>query len=365
MERKAFFAGPARPALEVLFLLSVTHLFLSAMAAGRQQNLTAIEPTCSDSDNGTTCTCPENAAQGVKTGVTPNAFITESKTTVSVQCPANYEFVPGEKAKVCSVGEDANNLVECKNNPGGEINKLLYPAPEKLPEWSTSGDGQTTNSLTLPRANLPLSDKKFFVGCLSKAEGEVSRGSNKKSCVVTVQVAAKKSILTENVMTCAYGTESNTNSETPVATLTSDNNTLTVECGTEGQLQPSATASFTAFLCEKDKCTTSVKLSDVFPNFDEKWLTVDATKGTNTLRIPKEGFPEEDKMIMVGCSLKTETPGTGRNSATSTATQPTCKVKVAISASTTSAASHRISSWSAFALGSASLLLSGAYLTSF
>nr|PIM01387.1 SAG-related sequence SRS31B [Toxoplasma gondii COUG] len=136
--------------------------------------------------------------------------------------------------------------------------------------------------------------------------------------VVTLQVAAERSILKENVITCSYGTENNTNSGTPVATLTSDNNTLTVECGFEGQLQPSPESPLTALLCDAEDCTAVVNVTDVLLNFDETWLAVDKETGAAKLVVPKGGFPEKKKTIMLGCSLKNTPSGSRKDPDTTT-----------------------------------------------
>ncbi|CBZ53691.1 SRS domain-containing protein [Neospora caninum Liverpool] len=370
MERNHFVAGLAGPACGVLFLLFVTCLCQASRAM--EDQATAIVPNCAVSDNGTACDCNEPTGTGRTAEFTPSASLTESKNTISIQCPNQYEFRPTEKSKVCSVGEDKNaqDLETC-NQGNVKIEKFLNPPPTSSPEWIASGAGQTTHSLTLPKSNFPLTNKKFFVGC-QEQEGRVNRllerTPAKKSCVVTVQVEAKKSSLHENVLTCGYGANSNTE-KTPVATLTSDNNALTIVCGSEGQLHPTGTPT-TAFLCDisTEECSTAVKLTDVFPNFKEAWITVEGETGSNKLVIPEDGFPEEDKMILLGCSLKTASGEDSKKKQNTTVQEePTCKVKVVIPAGgrASAAASGPSSPMYAFAVGFLSLVVSGAYLTSY
>ncbi|CBZ53694.1 SRS domain-containing protein [Neospora caninum Liverpool] len=369
MERNPFVARLGGPACGVLFFLFVT--CLCQASRDMKDQATAIDPNCGDSDNGIECVCSEPPAGTDRVAeFTPDASLSESKNTISIQCPNQYEFRPSEKSMVCTVGKDGNvtDLEQCGSAKKEEINGLLNPGPEPPLQWSESGTSAKKRSLTLPQPNFPLIDKRFFVGCLSEgARDRALSRSNKKSCVVNVQVEAKKSSLHENVLTCGYGANSNTE-KTPVATLTSNNNALTIVCGSEGQLHPTGTPT-TAFLCDisTEKCSTAVELTDVFPSFKEAWITVEGETGTNKLVIPEDGFPEEDKMIMLGCSLKTVSGNDNKKKENTTVQEePTCKVKVVIPAGgrSSATASGPSSPMFAFAVGFLSLVVSGAYLTS-
>ncbi|CBZ53693.1 SAG3 protein, related [Neospora caninum Liverpool] len=369
MERKTLFSHLARPAVGLFFLLFVSCLCLSLMAM--EEISTTIKPTCTVLHNRTECVCGDREADEEAPESTNSASLTGSKNTISIECPETYDFVPTENTKVCSVNEGNNvpDLGTC-NQGNVKIEAFLNPVPASPPQWSASDANTTPHSLSLPPSNFPLTDKKFFVGCLEKKphlNSHVRKAPAKKSCVVTVQVEAKKSSLHENVLTCGYGANSNTE-KTPVATLTSDNNALTIVCGSEGQLHPSGTST-TAFLCDisTEECSTAVELTHVFPNVKEAWITVEGETGTNKLVIPEDGFPEEDKMIMLGCSLKTVSGNDNKKKENTTVQEePTCKVKVVIPAGgrSSATASGPSSPMFAFAVGFLSLVVSGAYLTS-
>ncbi|KEP66965.1 UNVERIFIED_CONTAM: SAG-related sequence SRS31B [Hammondia hammondi] len=364
MERKTSFAGWARRASGLFSLLFVA--CMCALSWATEDTPTQITPKCSASEKSTTCVCGDTTAAVSETELPAGASLTVSRGTVSVTCPEKYKFVPEGKGKVCSVGSPPVSLEACSTSTK-DITELLNPAPTPAPQWveTVNGAGKT-HSLTLPPANFPSTDKKFFVGCLEPAEAGPSKAKAaqaKTTCVVNVEVAAKKSTLKDNVLTCAYGKESN--NKTLLATLSSDSNTLTVDCGSEGQLQPSSESPFSAILCDAEDCTVVVNLTDVFLNFDESWLTVDKETGAAKLVVPKGGFPEKNKTIMLGCSLKNAPSGSRQDPDTTTVEKPTCNVKVAISAASTSAASAASSPLCAFSWGLISLFFSGAYLTSF
>ncbi|CBZ53692.1 SRS domain-containing protein [Neospora caninum Liverpool] len=370
MERKSFFSSLARPAVGVLLIFFAACLCRLSMAQINRPTSIPIAPTCDVTENGTACVC-EESVKGRAQESASSATLSESHNTISVQCPEQYGFVPSDGTKVCSVDTDTNatDLGTC-NTHNEKIEAFLNPVPASPPQWSASDTTTTPHSLSLPQSHFPLTDKKFFVGCLEQEDrlNKLLQGTPpKKSCVVTVQVEAKKSSLHENVLTCGYGANSNTE-KTPVATLTSDNNALTIVCGSEGQLQPSGKPT-TAFLCDisTEECSTAVKLTDVFPNFTEAWITVEGETGSNKLVIPEDGFPEEDKMIMLGCSLKTVSgDDKKKNENTTVQEEPTCKVKVVIPAGgrSSAAASGPSSPMYAVAVGLLSLVVSSTFLTS-
>ncbi|PFH35267.1 SAG-related sequence [Besnoitia besnoiti] len=271
----------------------------------------------------------------METTADTTAILSESTNTVVVECAKGFEFVPSDTGKVCTETE-AHSLEDCepqKRNPAAVslISDFVTatPTPPVTLGWTRNNE---KHSLTIPEANFPLVDRKFFVGCRPSEKDE--------SCVVKISMSARKTLLKENVLTCSYGAESN--QPVPKTTLDSTNNSLTVVCGTYGTM-PLTAGVPTIYLCkdpETDVCTTVEDVTEVFPGFSKAWWTKqDGQENAAKLTIPKDGFPVEPKTIMFGCSLQVQPPpqkDAPKEDGLDATVLPTCKVKVTVAASASS-----------------------------
>ncbi|KEP61476.1 UNVERIFIED_CONTAM: SAG-related sequence SRS36E [Hammondia hammondi] len=107
-------------------------------------------------------------------------------------------------------------------------------------------------------------------------------------------------------------------------------------------MQP-AQKSLTAFHCTDtniENCKTVVNLTEVMPSFTESWWTENDKNGkAPKLVIPQGGFPAQEETIVLGCNVRSEVSLRVQNEEpNTTATLPTCRVKVTLTAQ--AAASH-------------------------
>ncbi|CBZ51320.1 srs domain-containing protein [Neospora caninum Liverpool] len=221
--------------------------------------------------------------------------------------------------------------------------------------WTQTSGTATDYALTLPPGSFPLVDKSFFAGCRKSA-------SNNDECVVQVSVKARTSTVNDGVLTCAYGTDSN--KSVPEVTLNSENNSLTIHCGDEGQMEPPQ-QSMTPYHCvgsNTDECRI-VNLTEIMPAFASSWWTTDTNDGdAPKLVIPEEGFPVLGGTIVLGCNQKNtggsrDEPG-GQATA---AALPTCRVKVTLGANTSGSHAPNVSFHRFFGLVSVPLVLFATY----
>nr|CCA30051.1 SRS domain-containing protein [Neospora caninum Liverpool]CEL71264.1 TPA: SRS domain-containing protein [Neospora caninum Liverpool] len=340
MDRRIPLSNKDRAAVGLVaavFVLASLSEISSVVLAGEQN----IMLNCTQQNQATTCVCEVSpAAEAVSTEITDTAIMSESSSGITIQCPAtNFEFVPSDTKSVCTAEANGGTLKECKESGKktmkSPIQGLLTNVTDtNSPAWTETTDKDKKNhSLTFPTETFPLVDRTFFAGC-SKTDQDLQNG---KECVVNVTVKARTSAVNDGVLTCAYGTESN--SSVPEVTLNSGNNSLTILCGNEGQMRPTK-ESFTAYHCagsNTDGCTIA-NLTEIMPGFASSWWTTDEqNSNAPKLVIPADGFPAQEETIVLGCNPNNNVTGTKRDEQggeTTSANLPTCKVKLTLAAST-------------------------------
>ncbi|PFH35263.1 SAG-related sequence [Besnoitia besnoiti] len=291
-----------------------------------------ITPTCTETAVGTTtCICGDGAA-GKRSA--DAATLSQSTNTVIVQCQSSFSFVPSDKS-VCNGQASLDSMRFCTDS-NQRTQKGLTPLADYLTpsvdsvQWQTS---MQSHSLTFPSGNFPLSDRDFFVGC--KKDGT-------EICLVNVHVKARQSRLTDsNTLVCAYGADSN--SSVSEAVINFNKNSLTVDCGADGEvpLQDNRPIVYHCTDPAKEECKGVVDFKSILPGFSEEWLTVDEGHHGVKLVIPEGGFPTEPKTIVLGCNRRDsaarqvpEVPMGG----SSAKPLPLCRVKVTLKTHASSAA---------------------------
>ncbi|PFH37043.1 SAG-related sequence [Besnoitia besnoiti] len=224
--------------------------------------------------------------------------LSEGQLSTTFQCGKADRAVPELLTEVCKPSKEGT-IDACDEKPTSltDILQTTTTVAWVKMETPTEGKGET-RTLNLTKQDLPFTDKSFAVGCKTTSQPTVA-------CQVDVTVKARASSVDKNVVTCAYGAESNPRALE--AEMTEENNTLTIKCGKDGNIKP---ATEGGHYCEDEKlsqCEKSYK--DILPSFDSSWWTKEgdapATE-TLTLTIPKEEFPAEEQKFYVGCS-----PGEG------------------------------------------------------
>ncbi|PFH35270.1 SAG-related sequence [Besnoitia besnoiti] len=301
-----------------------------------------VDSKCTAEKGVTSCMCGE---QRMASESPSAATLSPELNTIRVACGNSFKFVPSNVTKVCVGPADQKTLQACEGSKreakAGASSPILEfitstPTPSPAVQW-TKPDNQPS-SLSFPPSNFPFTDKDFFVGCQSGSQ----------FCVVPVKVSARKSVLSDNVLVCAYGADSN--EDVPAVTLNSSSNSVTVVCGSDGEMTPSR-ESGSAYYCKDSaadgECTELASLSEILPGFSKDWWTASADyEGGARLVIPKTGFPAESKTIVLGCMAKKPSASDiekKAEDASSIQVRPVCKVKVTLSAQTSGSPSTRFS----------------------
>ncbi|CBZ54362.1 SRS domain-containing protein [Neospora caninum Liverpool] len=266
-----------------------------------------------------TCTLSPGGG-GTRNGDDAATALTLSKgiLTATLVCSGeNNEAVPKGMKKVCSAGE-GQTVAKCKSHEDGTVQVTLESllGSSRSIEWrKTTQTLEEQNNgeewtLELQEADLPLSDKAFFVGCdKNEAHQLLSlEGKAAVDCKVDVNVKARPSSVTDNnVVTCAYGKDSNP--EPLKVEMTTENNTLTIQCGSEGSLNPESYATqYCDLQGELENCTLKT-FEDILPTFAASWWSKGDNSRSATLTIPQTDFPESEQQFRVGCVYKNETSG--------------------------------------------------------
>nr|PIM01443.1 SAG-related sequence SRS15A [Toxoplasma gondii COUG] len=262
-----------------------------------------------------TCTLSGGVAAG-RGGSDANNTLTLSKDhlTATVKCSGeNNAFVPTEETNVCSVTGNTDTLADCKgkesdsNGKQTTLDSLLGATRgikwKKTNEIDNQGE---TMMLELQGSDLPFCDKSFFVGCDRSAAGKAGQ-ANDSECKVNVIVQARpSSVDDENIVTCAYGKDSNP--QPLKVEMTTEKNTLTLRCGSEASIKPE---SYQTQFCDPQEdlanCTVR-KFADILPNFVESWWTAENGEGPVKLTIPEMGFPESEQQFRLVCVPTKEDP---------------------------------------------------------
>ncbi|PHJ16755.1 srs domain-containing protein [Cystoisospora suis] len=250
-----------------------------------------------------TCTAPDPDAPKP---ATLTGSISQAKPTFELVCSTERSnaAVPAGLEKVCKQIEasSANRvqstpLSACSQDPTTQclLSDLLFPGATAAwkPVTVTKGSGstQTKYQLTISKDELPLLDQQFFVGCMKANEAD-------SSCQVNITVNARASeVSADNVVTCAYGKESN---KTPVAvTLTSETNSFTLKCGSEGTQTPAEKDSYCSGT-SVDACDLK-KLTSIIPKAEASWWADVVANQSMKFTIPTDKFPSADTVFLVGC----------------------------------------------------------------
>ncbi|CBZ51477.1 SRS domain-containing protein [Neospora caninum Liverpool] len=324
-------------------------------------------------DGVATCTLSgENQAKGEQTTATALTLSTENLTARLDCSGAKNVAVPQGLQTVCKPKQTSASLQahidaeKCKFGTANASEGTEVPLDELLGAskklaWAnesrsrTLGTGETW-TLTLTEDDLPLKDTPFFVGCKQSNENERDLPG---SCKVPVHVEARPSSETNNVVTCAYGQNSNTHALE--VELTAEKNAVTIECGSVGSPLPE---NPTIHYCAPDdgnldSCSAK-KYVDALPMFEENWVKQDGEKSSVTLTIPESGFPVEDQKLRLGCVPKADSTRVASGGQADTAfgeTASSCNVMVTVRAS--NAASSAVSTLQAAAVASGAVAVAG------
>ncbi|CBZ49961.1 srs domain-containing protein [Neospora caninum Liverpool] len=311
-------------------------------------------------ENVATCTLEGNPVSVRASSSSLTLSLSQGTLSATVQCQGDgYTFVPSEETHVCDGqavdSKGGSRAVSCTigtKNMGNPVTlqDLLgtsNPVQWNIPHSETQNEGEQ-RTLTLTEADLPRTDKSFMVGC---------QKATNSPCNVTVNVNARPSSVNDkNVVTCAYGKDSNPK---PVEVEMSENkNTLTIDCGTDASMYPQ---DYTSHYCapeseSKEQCIKK-NYSDVLGTFDSSWWSTQQKGISATLTIPKTDFPPEDQSLLVACvpeSLSTENTKKANSIPHSVTGITACRVLVTVkkanSASTASPSPHAIATASGAAL---------------
>ncbi|PFH37034.1 SAG-related sequence [Besnoitia besnoiti] len=272
---------------------------------------------------------------------TLSVTLSKDQLTTTLECGGEGSTaVPRSMEEGCVMGTEAT-VDTCSSQGTKQLSKLLETSSSV--KWTAAqGSGAEfkgeARTLKLKEDDLPYTDKTFFVGCKSKNPPE-------GTCQVNVTVKARLSTVDNNIVTCAYGADSNPR---PLEVEMRDgNNTLTLACGKDGSIVPT---SYVTNYCEDDTlkpCKKSYR--DILPKFEDTWWTKETKEGSPVvLTIPKEGFPESDQEFYIGCTPRptggdetTSRAEEGAESPTDKAPTP-CKVHVTVKAAGAASAAPSI-----------------------
>lgn len=267
------------------------------------------------------------------------ATLSESVTKVALQCMEGATDVhPGLALGVVCPGDiPAEKFQGCRHQgqvplPPGTIAAVglseLMGGPAFPPvSWRATvlSEEGNVHELTLPKVPLPFIDTKFAIGCLSDTRPG-------PACMMRVTVEARKSTVSGQTVYCAYGANSNKTKHT--VKMTTENNKVTLVCGTKekGALQPTSyQTSYCAGrdvdnACKEEPYTTFIK------EFKPTWWTEDEATQSVSLTIPPEHFPDTAKRIHLGCKYKGKEIQPSDSSTETTTRLTTCLIDVVIGA---------------------------------
>nr|CCA30057.1 SRS domain-containing protein [Neospora caninum Liverpool]CEL71270.1 TPA: SRS domain-containing protein [Neospora caninum Liverpool] len=310
---------------------------------------------------GNVVTCAPVGNSESVTASSSSLTLSQGTLSATIQCHGDsYTFVPAEVTRVCdgkvvkaSGGIQADSCAIGAENMGNpmKLQDLLgtsNPVQWKKTTLSDNGQHGEERTLTLTEADLPRTDKSFMVAC---------KKDTKYPCKVTVNVNAKPSYADDkNVVTCAYGKDSNP--KAVQVEMSQDKNTLTIDCGTDASMYPQDyTSHYCAPESESQEQCIKKNYSDVLGTFDSSWWSTQQNGISATLTIPKTDFPPEDQSLLLACvpkSLSTEETVKANNLPHSVTGITACRVLVTVkkanSASTASPSPHAIATASGAAL---------------
>ncbi|CBZ50521.1 srs domain-containing protein [Neospora caninum Liverpool] len=303
-----------------------------------QTGFTTVAPTFQDAV--ATCDLIAKEKDAAAGAAAASLTLSQSSLTATLVCKAaTITMIPQSLAKVCDPKQSKGGT-QCQfdgsASDGKEVTLKELLGTDRTVTWTQSKKrvGKTeTWTLQLEDADLPLTDKSFLVGCQDSTSSQ-----GKQVCKVTVNVEARASSVGDtNVVTCAYGKNSN-----PVplkVEMTTENNTLTLQCGSEGILHPTKYKTRYCDAQEADlrKCNEK-DYTGILPSFVESWWTNADEESSATLTIPETEFPESDHQFRLSCVPKStnsegsdrEEKAGGNDSSQAGATTSTCNVVVTV-----------------------------------
>ncbi|CBZ50526.1 srs domain-containing protein [Neospora caninum Liverpool] len=271
---------------------------------------TTVAPTFQDA----VATCDlTQAAAAAAAAAAASLTLSQSSLTATLVCKAaTITMIPQSLAKVCDPTQKEEGE-ECKfaglASDGKEIALKDLLGTDREVTWTQKQPkaGNTgTWTLQLEDADIPVTDKSFLVGCQDTDPSKNKGSGTTNVCKVAVNVEARASSVGDrNVVTCAYGKNSN---PAPLKVeMTTENNTLTLQCGSEGMLHP---PKYKTRYCDPEeadlkKCNEK-DYTGILPSLVESWWTnVNDGKSSATLTIPETEFPESDQQFRLSCVLNT------------------------------------------------------------
>ncbi|KFH05384.1 SAG-related sequence SRS12B [Toxoplasma gondii VAND] len=300
-------------------------------------------------ENTVTCTL-----SGSTVSVTPatgaSLALSKASLTASFECIGDsYTAVPSEKTKICyeSKASNEDDSESCNfgdSNVGSAVTLQEILGAGQLIEWtetSTSDKNSILRTLKLTDSDLPRTDKTFVVGCHKKG---ARNATPTPPCRVPVNVSARPSSVDDkNVVICAYG--KNSNDKVVEVEMSQDKNTLTIDCGKDGSMQPE---DFTSRHCPPETQTlegcTEV-YTDISDKFESSWWTGKEDNNPVTLTIPQTEFPTEDKRFLLGCtpnSTTTPAPDKKTDHSPSAVKESSCLVRVTVKAASSASSASSI-----------------------
>ncbi|PFH35656.1 SAG-related sequence [Besnoitia besnoiti] len=321
----------------VFLLITSRQVSVEALGSPQEQTPQSFEaPVFKDH----TATCKLSSVSGASASAQSHLTLSEDQLAVTLVCQGGgATAVPDGPQTVCqelSTKKERGTADDCtiaESITGTPVSLATVLAADSQAKWekdtTTEGSSAVSRTLTIRNKDLPLTDTSFYVGCRK------STGDNASKCKVPVKVLARHSSAETNIVTCAYGANSN---EFPVnVEITQERNTLTVVCGTEGSIHPQ---EYKTQFCEKEDLNACTKsYSEILPMFDEQWWAEEKDSSVK-LTIPSTHFPTQDQSFYMGCSpTKSENEESQVSSARaagdagSDTALSTCKVLVTVKAS--------------------------------
>ncbi|PHJ16757.1 srs domain-containing protein [Cystoisospora suis] len=281
--------------LEVLLLLSAVAVGASGSVTSKTSGVTGQVATCV-------------VATEIQKTATLEGSISQANPTFELLCQGtNPTAVPVELKKVCKQSDIPSArsdlgaqtpLSECAADTGKQqcdVTTLLFPGAKAVWEAVTQTEANSSTDkkyrLIIAKEDFPLLDQRFFVGCMEKSKPQ-------SSCQVNITVNARASeVSADNVVTCAYGKDSN---KAPVAvTLTPEKNSFTLKCGSEGARIPTEKQEYCSGT-SIDRCSAK-QLTSLIPKAEASWWTESDGQKTVQFTIPTDKFPSSDTVFLVGC----------------------------------------------------------------
>ncbi|PFH36831.1 SAG-related sequence [Besnoitia besnoiti] len=284
---------------------------------------------CTPENGVTSCVCDTSDSS-----LLPKKFeatISADRPKLRLLCEAQMTCTPVELNKSMVCPADTKDLNQCKLTSEGEgtacipMKNLLSGDNGKV-QWTTEEAKSVSKPyivLNVPPENLPFSNKQFTVGCLNNSIAQ---------CHVTVTIQARKTVMQERKVMCAYGKDSNNSKQHQTITLTPSQNSFTLVCGADGDVLPT---DYNSHYCPVTETPTDAQAScsgnyeSIFPAYNSNWWKPSEPKSF-TFEVPADQFPEKDATISLGCRQKPSGDVNGHKTVSDVAETSVCNVDVTI-----------------------------------